>query len=393
MYICVNRTTVKLAILTDGIFPFVIGGMQKHSFYLAKCLALQGVEVTLVHCVTQGKIPSDEDVRKAMELPTDVPLEVIGFKFPKAGWLPGHYVKENYAYSIEIFQALKERWNSFDFIYAKGFSAWHLINRKKKGMKLPPIGVKFHGYEMFQPAPSFRVKMEHYLLRGPVKFSNDHADYIFSYGGKISSLVNKEFKMTPNKLVEIPTGIESSWCLDDLPKEINDKRTFLFIGRFERRKGVEELNEVLQSLDADMAFDFHFIGPIPPSKHIKDARITYHGKMMEKEKIQHVMEQCDILVTPSHSEGMPNVIMEGMARGLAVIATDVGTVAAQVGNENGWLIQPTSVDALRNAMIESLTCAPETLLSKRQGALKKVKDHFTWEEVAKETLLKIEALV
>jgi len=384
---------VKLAILTDGIFPFAIGGMQKHSFYLAKFLVQQGADVTLVHCVTQGKVPTRDQVLSAMELSEAPNLRIIGFKFPKAGWLPGHYVKENYLYSIQIFEELKSEWNEFDFIYAKGFSAWHLLSKKRKGKKLPPIGVKFHGYEMFQPAPSFRVKMEHYLLRGPVKFNNINADYIFSYGGKITELVRKEFKTNLSNIIELPTGIEAAWCIDAPVEKVNSVRKFIFIGRFERRKGIEELNQVLRSLPKETPFSFDFIGPIPPSQYIKDDRIIYHGKMMEKKKIQAILDQGDVLVTPSHSEGMPNVIMEGMARGLAVIATDVGAVAAQVNEENGWLIQPANIAALNESILEAIECSDAVLLRKRNASLERVKNQFTWEDVAKETLEKIKAIV
>mgnify|MGYP000917428566 FL=1 len=40
---------MKIALITDGIWPYVLGGMQKHSFYLCKYLAQNGVQVTLVH--------------------------------------------------------------------------------------------------------------------------------------------------------------------------------------------------------------------------------------------------------------------------------------------------------------------------------------------------------
>ena len=51
----------------------------------------------------------------------------------------------------------------------------------------------------------------------------------------------------------------------------------------------------------------------------------------------------DILICPSYSEGMPNVIMEGMARGLAIIATNVGATSRMVSKENGWLISPDNL--------------------------------------------------
>ena len=50
---------MKILLLTDGIAPYAMGGMQKHSANLAKYLTLAGVEVTLVHCVAREKeIPS-----------------------------------------------------------------------------------------------------------------------------------------------------------------------------------------------------------------------------------------------------------------------------------------------------------------------------------------------
>ena len=40
---------MRVALFTDGIYPYVIGGMQKHSFYLAKYFALNKVDVDLYH--------------------------------------------------------------------------------------------------------------------------------------------------------------------------------------------------------------------------------------------------------------------------------------------------------------------------------------------------------
>ncbi len=375
---------LKIAILTDGIYPYVIGGMQKHSFYLSKFLAQEGVDVTLVHCVAfKEDIPSEEDVRVAMELPAGLPFESICLRFPKADWMPGHYLKESFIFSTHVFNKIKDRLEEFDFIYAKGFAAWKLLDAKKKGLACPPISVKFHGYEMFQPAPSFKVKLEHFMLRGPVKFNNLSADWVFSYGGRISPII-KSLGVDGKKIIEIPTGIESSWCLDQ-PIKNEGKRSILFIGRYERRKGVEELNNVLQELLATHDFDMHFIGPIPPSKKIQSEKVIYHGKVMEKEAIQEIMKACDVLVTPSHSEGMPNVIMEGMARGMAVIATDVGAVGLQVDEQNGWLISPADIPQLKKAMIAAIELDNEKLLVKRKGSIDKIKSQFTWEAVARQT--------
>ena len=40
---------MRIALITDGIAPYVLGGMQKHSFYLAKYFSKNKIHVDLVH--------------------------------------------------------------------------------------------------------------------------------------------------------------------------------------------------------------------------------------------------------------------------------------------------------------------------------------------------------
>lgn len=379
---------MRVAILTDGIFPFVLGGMQRHSHYLCRYLCELGFDVVLVHCVPWGKEKPDENkVRTSLGIAENALFQSICLYFPKSGSLPGHYIKESYAYSANVYDAIKTSLDTFDLIYAKGFSAWHLLNQKRKSRQKnwPPVAVKFHGYEMFQPAADIKSKLQHWLLRGPVKFNNEHADYIFSYGGKITQII-RSLGVDRSKIIEIPTGIAAEWLREE--SEITHGpaiRKLVFIGRYERRKGIEELTAILEDLNTIEKFEIHFIGPIPPSKKIKAANFIYHGQQTETEKLKSILDGCEILVTPSHSEGMPNVIMEGMARGLAVIATDVGAVAAQVDETNGWLIAPLQPPVLREALLAAIHLNANTLVQKRKKSLTKIKDSFTWEQVAKQS--------
>jgi glycosyltransferase involved in cell wall biosynthesis len=374
---------MNILLITDGVFPFVVGGMQKHSHYLAKFLSLRGNKITLVHCVPFGKtIPKRTEVLKELGLPENSDLEVLGFNFPRAGIVPGHYLKESYNYSKIIYDKLRDRLSEFDFIYAKGFAAWHLLHEKSRGKKMPPVAVKFHGYEMYQPPASFKSRLEHWMLRGPVRWNNRAADFVFSYGGKITSIIEQQLKIDRNRIIEIPTGIESGWCTEKMPSQAGDAITFLFIGRFERRKGVEELNEALKLLNTRKDLYFQFIGPIPQTKRIVGDNITYHGSITDKNEIQKIMDQCRVLVVPSHSEGMPNVIMEGMARGLAILATDVGAVNTIVDDKNGWLIEPGSVDAIKSALEHVLAENRESIFQKQLVSVQRIKDFFTWERVS-----------
>lgn len=379
---------MKILIITDGIYPFVIGGMQKHSYYLAKNLAEAGHQITLIHCIASTKnIPSKEDLRAEFGADAMKNLKIIGLKFPAPSWYPGHYLKESYAYSKSVFATVRNQLNEFDFIYAKGFTAWSFLEKKKGGMKMPPIGIKFHGYEMFQTPANFKSRLHNYLLKGPTLWNNKNADFIFSYGGKITDIIQR-IGVGGEKILEIPTGIEQSWCLEKPASLAEKKIRFAFVGRFERRKGVEELSAALKILTPDFDFQFEFIGPIPPSAKISSNKIRYHGSKSDKKEIQNILDTCQVLVVPSHSEGMPNVIMEGMARGLAILATDVGAVRSVVNEENGWFVEPGDTKALTQLLQMIIQSDPKEIQARQKSSCTRIHS-FHWSKIAEITASKI----
>ena len=100
----------------------------------------------------------------------------------------------------------------------------------------------------------------------------------------------------------------------------------------------------------------------------------------------------DVLVCPSLAEGVPTVVLEGMASGLATVATDVGATCELTGSDNGWLIKPHSAEALRNALGEALRLETARLEAKRRASLERVKSHL-WPRVAEDTLRNIKGFL
>ena len=82
---------------------------------------------------------------------------------------------------------------------------------------------------------------------------------------------------------------------------------------------------------------------------------------------------------------MPNVIMESMSRGLAIIATDVGATSILVSEKNGWLIPPFNKSALSKAL---LSASEASLMGKKKRSINIMKS-FTFDNLAKELLGKI----
>jgi len=381
---------MKIALLTDGIYPYVIGGMQKHSYYLAKYLAAAGHRVDLYHVNR-----SEYDIRK-LEFFSEEEKRLIRsyvVSFPHLGRTPGHYIRESYEYSRRVLKLFKEHSADADFVYVKGFAGWELLHQKSKGFKTPPVGLNFHGYEMFQPQPSFVSWLQsRFLLRGPVKYNVQHADFLFSYGSRISEII-RSLGVAEKRIIEIPTGIEKAW-LNETPAPSGKTRKLIFVGRYERRKGIQELNAALKLLlRKDIDFEFHFVGPIPEKKKIKSTRIIYHGAVSDPEQMKKLLRASEILVCPSHSEGMPNVIMEGLASGCAIIGTDVGAVSLMVTPQTGKLIPPGNSEALRAALLETITLPAAQLDAFRQQAVGRVRSHFLWETIIRDTVEKIQARI
>jgi glycosyltransferase involved in cell wall biosynthesis len=76
--------------------------------------------------------------------------------------------------------------------------------------------------------------------------------------------------------------------------------------------------------------------------------------------------------------------MEGMARGLAIVATPVGAIESVVSDENGWLVEPGNVEAIAAALTNILESSPEELIRKRQASLLRITS-FTWDNIARQT--------
>ena len=303
--------------------------------------------------------------------------------WPKTNNLPGHYIRENKKYSQLIYNDVKDNINEFDLIYAQGFTGWYFIWQRQKGRLHVPVLVNFHGYEMFQKAPSKKVALEYKLFRKAVKYNVLHADYVYSFGGQIDNIL-KDLRVGKERILVQSNGIEESWIVNRSSNEIrNQKRTITFIGRNERRKGIEELNEALDILlkRKGLTFKFNFIGPIPEAAQLKDERIEYFGEIRDSDQIKEILQQSDGLICPSHSEGMPTVILEAMASGLAIVATDVGAVSRMIDG-NGILMKEPDPDLIKNAILEMIEMSVEDLNKMKDRSIELIQENFIWEVIA-----------
>jgi len=93
--------------------------------------------------------------------------------------------------------------------------------------------------------------------------------------------------------------------------------------------------------------------------------VTFAG---ERPDVPLILASSDLVVLPSLFEGMPMSVLEAMAAGRAVVATDVaGTQDVVVSGQTGLLVPPEDPEALAGAIVELLLDAEKRQAFGRNG--------------------------
>ena len=111
-----GNKAMRILLITDGIWPYVLGGMQKHSYYLGKFLSRKGAHVHLVHCATDLP-PGAELLRPEFKDFDARNITFQSFPFPMGPRIPGHYIRAGKRYSRTVYEAMKPRLDAFDLVY------------------------------------------------------------------------------------------------------------------------------------------------------------------------------------------------------------------------------------------------------------------------------------
>jgi sugar transferase (PEP-CTERM/EpsH1 system associated) len=99
----------------------------------------------------------------------------------------------------------------------------------------------------------------------------------------------------------------------------------------------------------------------------------------DREDIPALLQLMDVFVLPSLAEGISNTVLEAMASGLPVIATNVGGNAELIETAlNGLLVPVSNAKEMSVAMAE-LAISTENRVLLGANAVKKVKAHHDWD--------------
>ncbi|PCJ82685.1 MAG: hypothetical protein COA49_01085 [Bacteroidetes bacterium] len=371
---------MKVLFLSDGLSPFVLGGMQQHSTMFVKYLAPLVDQITLVHCGPVNSNPPDnKSIMSLLGNPNNI--EIIGLKFIDRSSFLGHYVRSSKSYSKRAFEVVKDNLSDFDIVYSQGLTGYSFVGKHKN------LIANLHGLNMFQPSFSLKERLEKIILRPIARKILLNANFTVSLGGRLTDVL-LSVGVKKQEIVTIPNGIEECMVLSQQKLSLIDSidveaLKIVFIGRGEKGKGFDILISALKCLKRPLVI--RIIGGWEEEEGMTH-KMIFHGEITSHDRIIEIIDDSDILVLPSLSEGMPTVILEAMARGKAIIATDVGAVSELVDESNGVLISPNNVNELVDA-IKNLDLNQINTLG--LSSISKVKD-FTWERLSQKFVVEFE---
>ncbi|MEY2978378.1 MAG: hypothetical protein RLZZ435_2517 [Cyanobacteriota bacterium] len=171
----------------------------------------------------------------------------------------------------------------------------------------------------------------------------------------------------------------------------------LYVGRFDRRKGIETLVRAA-SLLTDPQFRLVIVGGCDPKKSdgaeyqriaglveslgLQD-RVTFAGRVGH-DRLPLYYAAANVCVVPSHYEPFGLVAIEAMACGTPVIASDVGGLKFTVkSGKTGLLVPPQEETKLAQAL-QRILGQPAWAAQLGQAATQRVQQKFSWTGVAQQ---------
>jgi glycosyltransferase involved in cell wall biosynthesis len=207
------------------------------------------------------------------------------------------------------------------------------------------------------------------------------------------------------RVCTIPNGLDfESWKPVDqafarrtLGIDANDF-LLLFIGRVIPVKGVDILLDAVASL-AGRFRDLRVVimGSLGGSFNVRDAVTPYAHMLMDKAKdlpvrfvgfinrltdeFRYHVSAADVVVLPSRSEPQGMVVLEALAMGKPVIASNTGGIPAMIHDDTGLLFTPGDSTALA-ARIRELYDNRERLERMKRASRAHVQDNYSWSTIA-----------
>ena len=313
---------------------FLTGGMERQALSLARSLGDYGFDALMVSLSGTG--PLERDIREA-----GLPSLVLN---KKPGLDPTFF--------YQLAKMYKEK--SIDLVHAHNwFAGFYAVGSRL--FSRTPVVTTLHG-NAYQVAGR-----RQFLRRLAAKFSS----YTVCVGQMVSKEAIRKYNLSPDKVKVIYNGVDCEEFYDSSEREAvraslglgRVTTVFVFVGRVSPIKDLPCLLEAAALL-ARKKDDFRIIiagsGDALEELKLKAVELGVSDRVLflgERRDIPELMAASDALVMSSLNEGISMAILEAMASGLPVVATDVGGNSELVQDRStGLLVKVKSPGSLADAM-------------------------------------------
>jgi glycosyltransferase involved in cell wall biosynthesis len=222
------------------------------------------------------------------------------------------------------------------------------------------LGARWHWVGFYHGATSENAAIRFYsfldrILLGSadrvVVMSRAHIDQFARLGKKVGIIYNAAITL-PDPASPAPRVVRAA---------VSSRPCIGVVGRLSPEKGIDVFLRACRDLaDRGCEFRAEIVGDGPERASLEELRAALNLEDLVKftgvvENMPGVYAALDLLVIPSRSEGLPNVLLEALSANLPVVATRVGAIPEVLEDSGaGRLVTPDSPRALADAIEQTL---------------------------------------
>jgi glycosyltransferase involved in cell wall biosynthesis len=224
-----------------------------------------------------------------------------------------------------------------------------------------PVVVKVHGSDV-------NVFTQQWLHRVQIRWALDQARAVVSVS-KALAVRMRDIGVRNEKVAVLYNGVDPQrfhpvdmMLARERHSLAADEEMILFIGNILATKGCGELMEAFCQVAARRPkATLVYVGDGPMKKHLQARakeqglaeRVRFPGRVAHAQ-LYTWFSAASVFCLPSYAEGVPNVVLEAMACGTPVVATDVGGIGEILPEFAGTLIPAKDAKALEQALEHAL---------------------------------------
>ena len=233
-----------------------------------------------------------------------------------------------------------------------------------------PMVVTLHGYAIdkeLHPYSSLVQKIHGRTdLRWLHQLAVKYADVLTTVSQYTANLAQQDLNIKkPIKVIY--NGVDEQLFFPKKRSIVKEIKV-LFSGNLTRRKGADLLLPIIERLDKNITI-YYTSGLREKSKLLDHPRLYALGNIPHK-KMPELYRNMDILLFPTVREGHSIAVLEAMASGLPVVASNVASLPEQITHgQGGFLCKLGDIDAFATA-IQIL--ADSSLLREQWGLFNRV---------------------